>query len=633
MRGWLAALLMLAPSAALAEPAPKRSVLLLGGIQHFLGATADLNFATGRYYGFLLSQLTVSRASTEYEVCNGQLFGPFAVNQAAITPCGVWNWEARTNGIQNNTMAGAVAGTPGTEPNYWTPNTIGLSTQVVATGTLASGMPYISLRLYGTTTGQYANLYFSGTTAIPALYGQTRSMEAWVAVSGAITSNINAWGIAAQVNNSGGSYLGGTNQGTVPYSSVFDGVLRKVSYSYGFTYPTGAYVQPQIFFNMNGASGQAVDVTFTIAIPQDELNPNVPASVASATIASGGSGFSGSGVMQAYVGISGASGPTTPQLTVTSSAGALTGTPTVSGAGSLTALPVSGQKGWFPASGLTATTTNAALWIVSGSGYGANVSGTLTWSGGGCSVNPVLNVTTNSSGQINAITGIATVGTCSTWPASGAVTWTAGGGLSAGTGVNLALYTDATFNLVPTNNAALGYATGPILTSNGAVTRAATTISAPSLAPLVAGKSGSIMVQAQYFAPVGGDASTLFDANDGTFNNRRQMYVNNVNMLQAISNNAGAGTNVQNYSNGGGDWTAAPRRAVMTWSPAGQNIAYDGSAAVSAGASPAATGISNVYIGGNSNVALLPANGVISEIVVWPNAIPNPQQISTAGFH
>lgn len=76
-----------------------------------------------------------------------------------------------------------------------------------------------------------------------------------------------------------------------------------------------------------------------------------------------------------------------------------------------------------------------------GAGYGNTLTGTLTWAGAGCSVNPVINVTTTAGGAISTLNSIANRGTCDTPPSSGVATWTPGGGLSAGTG--------AAFNIAP----------------------------------------------------------------------------------------------------------------------------------------------------------------------------------------
>jgi hypothetical protein len=80
---------------------------------------------------------------------------------------------------------------------------------------------------------------------------------------------------------------------------------------------------------------------------------------------------------------------------------------------------------------------NAASVVAGGSGYGASVSGTMTWagtSGQACATPPVLNVTTDGSGAIVSVDGFATAGSCNLYPATNATTWTPGGGLSAGTG-------------------------------------------------------------------------------------------------------------------------------------------------------------------------------------------------------
>ena len=84
----------------------------------------------------------------------------------------------------------------------------------------------------------------------------------------------------------------------------------------------------------------------------------------------------------------------------------------------------------------------------SGSGYGASVTGTLTWAGAGCSVNPVLNASTNSAGNITTINSITTAGTCSTQPGASIASWTPSAGLSVGTGVTI-IYSTGTPGALP----------------------------------------------------------------------------------------------------------------------------------------------------------------------------------------
>jgi hypothetical protein len=73
-----------------------------------------------------------------------------------------------------------------------------------------------------------------------------------------------------------------------------------------------------------------------------------------------------------------------------------------------------------------------------GSGYGTAATGTLTWSGTGCTTSPVINVT-SASGAVSTINSITTPGVCQVLPTNAATTWTPGGGLSAGTGAKLTM--------------------------------------------------------------------------------------------------------------------------------------------------------------------------------------------------
>ena len=502
------------------------------------GASADMNFATGQYFGLSPGQLTVSRASTEYEVCNGQLYGPFANNALAITPgCGAWVWEARTNLIGNNTMVGAVAGTPGTLPTNWSIGTAGLSQQVVGTGGLPNGFNYIDVRFFGTTTGQYGSLNFMPASTVGGSYGKTYSMYAQLAVVAGTFNNVFQYGLAYDELNSGGSYITGQ---TLPFtitSSLFPYSGSRTTINSGTV-----YLQPKFYFNMTGASGQAVDFTLRIALPQLELNPNIPATVASAVKAADGTG-------------------------------------------------------------------------------GVNGAGVYTITGGTCTTQPTLNVTW--AGGVLTVNSVANAGSCTALPPSPATLAYLSG---AATG-----WTGATATLTPVDNSAQGFATGPILTSSGAVTRAATTANSPALAAIVAGKSGTIMADAQIFAPVGNSTPMIFQADDGTFNNRREAFPNVGNMVQVIFNNVGSGSTSQNFSNGGGSFSTASRRSVVTWTPSTQSATFDGSTPVSSASAPAAVGISQFYIG-SSNLSSAPLNGLIKENAIWPYAVANPQQLSTAGY-
>src|SRR5215831_11537364 len=87
--------------------------------------------------GAISNLLTTSRASigTASDVAGN--WYRFANNIPRITNQGLLVEEARTNLIRNNSMVGAVVGTPGTPPTNWTiiqPST--LAAQIVAIGTV-----------------------------------------------------------------------------------------------------------------------------------------------------------------------------------------------------------------------------------------------------------------------------------------------------------------------------------------------------------------------------------------------------------------------------------------------------------------------------------------------------------------
>ena len=352
------------------------------------GATIDLNFATGQsYLAGAAGPLTNSRSTPSWCLTSAGALVAAASGQNCMTDLGVASFEQRTNSIRNNTMVGAVVGTPGTLPTDWTTsNNTGLVPNVVGFGT-QNGMPYIDLSIIGTSTGTgQTNVIFEVNNAVAASYGQTWTLSLNTALMAGSLANITSINMVIQENNSGGSAVTAGSSAITPGSAF---LTYRPSFSRTLTNTATAFLQP--YLQINISAGLVVNATIRL-FPQLELNPNLPASVASATVAGGGT---------AYVG----------------------------------------------------------------------ASGTMTYSGAGCTTNPVLNVTT-SAGAINAVTSVATAGVCPAangLPAAGSTSWTPGGGLSVGTG--------ASFTLVPTDNSAKAFATPPILTSAGAVTRNADNIS------------------------------------------------------------------------------------------------------------------------------------------------------------
>ena len=357
------------------------------------GASADMNFATSQYFGLSLGQIAVSRASNEYEICNGQLFGPFPPNVLAITPgCGAWVWEPRTNSNPNSTMTGVVPGvlgSGGAMPTGWVFFGVAGVTTTISNVQNVNGIPTVSFTFAGTpsVTG---SVFIQPTTSnnVAALYGQIWSHSIYASISN--QTNVSNMYSVAFWSNSGSTYIAGTYA-----AALVTTTLSKFAANDFVFQPTAAYIM-QIFqfdFTLN----QPVNFTLTLALPQLELNPNLPASVASAASPVGGTGWgTGTGVIQNTFGGNCA---TPIQLNVTAAAGAITLVNSVANAGSCaaaTGLPPTGNTAWTYVSGTISAGSGASFTLtpVNNSAQGFATGPILTSSGA------VTRAATNATGPL-----------------------------------------------------------------------------------------------------------------------------------------------------------------------------------------------------------------------------------------
>jgi hypothetical protein len=171
--------------------------------------------------------------------------------------------EARTNSIANNTGVGVVAGTPGTLPTNWTWNPSGgASTQVVGTGT-EDGIPYVDVRLFGTTTNG-ASIQFCANTAIAAVQNQTWTESFYCKlISGTIQPSAY---VRLVERSSAGSYLTEGNGGIVLGASSVPLGRSRFTLTRTLANASTAYVVPAILFDYIGT----VDFTIRIGLPQLE---------------------------------------------------------------------------------------------------------------------------------------------------------------------------------------------------------------------------------------------------------------------------------------------------------------------------------------------------------------------------
>jgi len=175
--------------------------------------------------------------------------------------------EQRTNSIRNNTMQGAVAGTPGTLPTNWAYGQLStLTTEIVGTG-IESGITYIDIRISGTATTT-ALIYFESNSTVAATNNQSWATSVFVKIVGGGTTNITKTATTLRMSDSGGVNLGflGGSSITLPTSGTSLSACR-FSSSHTTNNASTAFVMPAFALTAAGA----IDITLRIGLPQLEL--------------------------------------------------------------------------------------------------------------------------------------------------------------------------------------------------------------------------------------------------------------------------------------------------------------------------------------------------------------------------
>jgi hypothetical protein len=230
----------------------------------------SFNFIDGSAFS---PQITFARASTATFFDSAGVLQSAAndvpridYNPATLAAQGLLIEESRTNSIRNNTMVGAVAGTPGTLPTNWGIDTPGLTTSVIGTGTSA-GITYVDIKLSGTTSNSYGNIFFETSTAIAATNAQTWAHSLWIAVVSGATTNITTIRHAFDQFSNVPAYLATVSSSN--FVSSVTGTLQRSSAALTTNNASTASVRPSL--SLLWSNGVAIDITLRIGLPQLEL--------------------------------------------------------------------------------------------------------------------------------------------------------------------------------------------------------------------------------------------------------------------------------------------------------------------------------------------------------------------------
>ena len=251
----------------------------------------DLRFADNKTLGDAVgggSLVTFTRASSATYVGSDGLIKTATTNEARFDhnpttgeSLGLLVEEARTNSIRNNTMVGAVAGTPGTVPTNWSniATSDGLSRQIVGVGT-QNGITYIDIRYSGTTTATASIVTQPELSAVTvAATGQSWTASSWLALAGGSTS-----GLTVIQRVTGRSVVGGFLENTDTTVALSSTLAR---YAASITMANALTLRVSNDIGLAYSSGAAIDITLRIGLPQLEqgafATSVIPTTTATAT--------------------------------------------------------------------------------------------------------------------------------------------------------------------------------------------------------------------------------------------------------------------------------------------------------------------------------------------------------------
>ena len=340
----------------------------------------DLYFANGLYWlADATGALTNSRLTNETCFTSGGNLVQVGPNQNCVTDLGVEAQEGRTNTIYNSSFAGGSSGVWPPHCSYYWPVGKGAATITPSAPYMLNGMPVIDIVFAGTpSSAGTISFGCAVNTDAPAAAGQTWAITEYLMLKSGSLAGTSGWATLVSQWNAALSQVNVVAGNSVNASVGPSGVMTnygtvKTLVNVAAGVPT-VYMTSYFQFNVTTSP---LNFTLTMGYHGQELNPNIPASVASATVATGGTCTPGSNITWTIPTVNGGTAAT---VTGTVTGTTLSGTLTVTGAGSYTVDATHG----LPASPVTVT-------------------------GGTCTTQPTINlVPVDNSAQAFATTPILT---------------------------------------------------------------------------------------------------------------------------------------------------------------------------------------------------------------------------------
>ena len=173
--------------------------------------------------------------------------------------------ETRTCSFRNNTMQGAIVGTPGTLPTNWVAGTpqAGLAREVVGFGREA-GIDYIDLRWSGVSTGGTVFITFDSVTRTVAAQNDYWALSCYFRLVAGVIPNFN---LTLSASDAGGADIGGAGATAVAPTGAPLYSQRAVKAGQ-LTAATTAFVRPYVGIPV--VNGVNYDFTLRIGLPQVE---------------------------------------------------------------------------------------------------------------------------------------------------------------------------------------------------------------------------------------------------------------------------------------------------------------------------------------------------------------------------